>query len=206
MNTKERIWKESLQLFSKYGYEGVSVKQIADAVDIKDSSLYNHYKSKQEIFDTILKEVSILMKEASNKYTFPQSDDVGKRYIKVDKTVLSDMCFNLFDFYLNDKIVSSFRRMLIIEQYTNSDASKLFHEIFIDGALKYEANVFKTLIENNSMKAIDSEILALQFYSPLFLLLFKFDSANCDKQYLRELIDKHVEIFSSNYAVESETK
>lgn len=40
MNTKERIVKEALTLFSKHGYQGTSVKNIADAVGIKDSSLY----------------------------------------------------------------------------------------------------------------------------------------------------------------------
>ena len=51
MTTKEKITKEALTLFAEKGYKGTSVKNIADAVGIKDASLYNHFKSKQEIFD-----------------------------------------------------------------------------------------------------------------------------------------------------------
>ena len=49
MTTKERITEEALTLFSTNGYQGTSVKSIADAVGIRDASLYKHFKSKQEI-------------------------------------------------------------------------------------------------------------------------------------------------------------
>ena len=54
MTTKEKIIDESLSLFSIKGYKGTSVKNIADAVGIKDASLYKHFKSKQEILDTLV--------------------------------------------------------------------------------------------------------------------------------------------------------
>ena len=57
MTTKERIADEALTLFSTRGYKGTSVKNIAAAVGIKDSSLYKHFKSKKDIFDTIVTEM-----------------------------------------------------------------------------------------------------------------------------------------------------
>ena len=47
MNNKEKIFHVSIDLFSKYGYDGVSVRKIASEVGIKESSIYNHYKSKE---------------------------------------------------------------------------------------------------------------------------------------------------------------
>lgn len=55
MNTKQKILNEALTLFSEKGYSSVYVGDIADAVGIKASSLYKHYKSKQEIFDSCIK-------------------------------------------------------------------------------------------------------------------------------------------------------
>ena len=52
MDTKEKILKEALTLFSGKGYSAVYVGDIADAVGIKAPSLYKHYKSKQAIFDS----------------------------------------------------------------------------------------------------------------------------------------------------------
>ena len=43
-DTKERLIKAALDLFSENGYEGTSVDQIAKAVEIKAPSIYAHFK------------------------------------------------------------------------------------------------------------------------------------------------------------------
>ena len=53
-DTKQRILDKALELFSTYGYDSVSVGQIAEAVGIRAPSLYNHYPGKQAIFDAIV--------------------------------------------------------------------------------------------------------------------------------------------------------
>lgn len=53
MNTKEKIIKQALILFSENGYEGVSVAMIAERCSIKAPSLYKHFKSKKEIFEEV---------------------------------------------------------------------------------------------------------------------------------------------------------
>ena len=53
-DTKQRILEKSLELFSAKGYDAVSVGEIAKAVGIKAPSLYNHFPSKQAIFDAIV--------------------------------------------------------------------------------------------------------------------------------------------------------
>jgi len=52
--TKERIFDVSLDLFSEKGYDGVSVREIAREVGIRESSIYNHYKNKEAILDAII--------------------------------------------------------------------------------------------------------------------------------------------------------
>lgn len=200
-NTKERIWKEALTLFSQYGYEGVSVKQISNAVGIKDSSLYNHYKSKQDIFDTILLEVTKRIEEARNKLTITDTHEMADEYQKMELITLSTMCYNLFSFYLKDELVCKFRKMLTIEQYANSNVGRLFKEIFIDNVLNFETKLFAKFIENGFFKNIDPYIMALHFYSPLFLLLFKCDSDEKSMIDIKELIDKHVQSFADCYTL-----
>ena len=57
-DTKQRILEKSLELFSTKGDDAVSVGEIAKAVGIKAPSLYNHFPSKQAIFDAILETTS----------------------------------------------------------------------------------------------------------------------------------------------------
>ena len=54
VNNRDKIFDVSIDLFSKFGYDGVSVRQIAGEVGIKESSIYNHYNSKEAILDSIL--------------------------------------------------------------------------------------------------------------------------------------------------------
>ena len=54
MTTKEKILDTALELFSRQGYDGASVRDIARAVGIRESSLYNHFPSKRALFDGIV--------------------------------------------------------------------------------------------------------------------------------------------------------
>ena len=49
METKELILKKALDMFAKSGYDSVSIRDIAKAVNIKESSIYYHFKNKQGI-------------------------------------------------------------------------------------------------------------------------------------------------------------
>lgn len=51
--TKEKILEESIKLFANKGFHGVSIREIARTVGIKESSIYNHFASKESILDTI---------------------------------------------------------------------------------------------------------------------------------------------------------
>lgn len=200
MGTREKIVYEALNLFSKKGFNAVSVRDIAKAVGIKASSLYNHFKNKQDIFDTIIKNYSqhvnnffkcikleeypnIIMlskiKELSNEQFFKRSIDV-------------------FNFYLYDEYMVKFRKLLTIEQFNNSNLSNLYNKIFIDDILIFQAKIFKILMEANILIKKDPYTLALQFYSPVFLLFNKFENIT-DKE--RTSLKMHISEFKDTYTV-----
>ena len=53
MDRKEEIIIVTLKLASQIGLSNVSMEQIAKQVGIKKPSLYNHFKSKDEIIDAM---------------------------------------------------------------------------------------------------------------------------------------------------------
>lgn len=55
---KQEILTVAAHLFKEKGYKAVSMRDIAQAMDIKAASLYNHIKNKQEILATIILEVA----------------------------------------------------------------------------------------------------------------------------------------------------
>ena len=77
MNTKEKIFDVSLDLFSKKGYDSVSLREIADEVGIRKSSIYSHYSSKEAILMDIFEYLSNLFEydELLNNHELDLSAD-----------------------------------------------------------------------------------------------------------------------------------
>jgi AcrR family transcriptional regulator len=49
LKTRDAISKAGLELIYEHGYEGTSLRQLAAVVGIQQGSLYNHFRSKQDL-------------------------------------------------------------------------------------------------------------------------------------------------------------
>jgi AcrR family transcriptional regulator len=56
-NTRERILDAALTLFASQGFAGTSLRQIAQAVGIKDSAIYAHFESKDDVYRTLFEQI-----------------------------------------------------------------------------------------------------------------------------------------------------
>lgn len=56
LKTKEKIMKTSAMLFAKEGYDKVSLRTVARLVEIKESSIYNHFSSKKDLLMSLMKD------------------------------------------------------------------------------------------------------------------------------------------------------
>ena len=54
-NTKEFIIDEAFKLFLDHSYEAVSISDISQAIGFTKGALYHHFKNKEELFKTPLK-------------------------------------------------------------------------------------------------------------------------------------------------------
>lgn len=198
MNTKEKILKEALNLFSNKGFAAVSVRDIASAVGIKASSLYNHFENKQDIFDTIIdnnsKRLNTLFTKSNFINSSAQTSLTNIRKLSDDE--FFNLNFEIFKFYLEDKSIVKFRKMLELERFNDSKILQLYTKIFIDNILDYGSKNFASLIKMKIIKNNDPYILALQFYSPIFLLFHKYDAINNEELCL---LKKHFLEFRHTY-------
>lgn len=175
MNTKQKILNEALTLFSEKVYSSVYVGDIADAVGIKAPSLYKHYKSKQEIFDSCVKVFSERMEDIRTGLRLPDTAKAGIDYQTVTTETLFEIANGLFMFYWQDNVAAKFRKMLMIERYHNPELNELFEDLFINGAVRHEEKIFSDLIQAKIIKNENPHIIALRFYTPIFYLLQKYD-------------------------------
>lgn len=175
MDTKQKILYEALNLFSEKGFSDVYMSEIAAAIGIKAPSLYKHYKSKRDIFNSCVEVFSERMEKIRSDMRLPGTANADFSYKTVTEDKLADMTAALFMFYLKDDAASKFRKMLMIERYHDAEMNRLFEDFFINGAVDYEEKIFSELTEAGVLRDEDPHLLALRFYTPVFYLLQKYD-------------------------------
>ena len=181
--TKQKILKCALRLFSEHGYESVRVEQIANAVGIKAPSLYNHFKSKQAIFDAILEEsaehydnfaVSLSLHMENAKKDAPSFENISAES-------LAATVKKIFLYSLHDETVSQTRKMMTIEQFRSPELAALYSKRYVDRVVAYHAGIFRSLIAAGEIRAADPEVLAMMYVAPVLSLI-----GICDRQPERE--------------------
>ncbi|MDO5154928.1 MAG: TetR/AcrR family transcriptional regulator [Eubacteriales bacterium] len=201
MDTKHRILDEALTLFSQKGYASVYVGEIAERVGIKAPSLYKHYKNKKAIFDAIIDEMNQRYLEQVNILNIngmDPSEDIS-RYMNISEDDFIQIGTSLFLHFLHDDYTSRFRKILTIEQFHNLEFAKLYSDEYVDGPLKYQKMLFQLLVSNGVFVDADIDVITLQFYSPIFMLLTLCDREPSREDEAVQLLEKHFRQFSAIY-------
>ena len=168
MNNKEKIFNVSIDLFSEHGYDGVSIRQIAGEVGIKESSIYNHYKSKESILDAILD--YYIYEMTKEEVPLTQADknlDVSFDYFY--KTGL-----DLYISKLREEKMMKITRIILIESYHNEKIRNFVKTSIVEYAIVGWVELFDLMKEKGLIKKdSDSKQLAESFYYYGFFLLYQ---------------------------------
>ena len=201
MKTREKIIYEALSLFSVHGYDAVTIRQIASAVGIKESSIYNHFTNKQDILNKIIDETLERYYDVLENIKLPESEDdnVSELYDNITNDTFLDMCTKIFLFYLKDDYISKLRRLLTIEQYGNKEIGETFRYVFIDRILETQRQVLQKFIDSGRFIAGDAYTMALHFYSPVFLLLYRYDNCPENEEQAIKALKMHASQYNAIY-------
>ncbi|MGN1165025.1 MAG: TetR/AcrR family transcriptional regulator [Lachnospiraceae bacterium] len=202
MTTKERIVDEALSLFSVKGFNGTSVKNIAEAVGIKDSSIYKHFGSKKEILDAIVEGLSKRIETMSKAIGLPQErsyEEEAKLYGELSLEGLKELSRKVFLFYLKDEYISRFWRLSMIEQYQHEEIYEVYWHLFMEESIAYQSKLFEEMIKQGIFRKADPQVLAMSFYSPIYFLLSKYSKFPDRAQEALQILDKQIEDFYHNY-------
>lgn len=139
-------------------------------------ALYRHYKSKRDIFDSIVKQMEQQDSEQARENEVPEES--------IEKTPEEYQNVSFDDF------ASSFRKMLTIEQFRSEGMQKLYQQYLVSGPAGYVKDLFK------NMKIKDPEENAVKFYANMFFYYNVYDGA-ADKAKAKcqfeQMLDKIVE-------------
>ncbi|AMK16392.1 TetR/AcrR family transcriptional regulator [Methanobrevibacter olleyae] len=185
-NTKEKIFNISIDLFSEYGYDRVSIRQIAKETGIKESSIYNHYRSKESILESILNYyIKEMLKEEAPLMQASDSLNLGfDHFYKVGS--------ERFISKLSERVMMKITRIFLVESYHNEKIKNFVKEAIMDYAIKGWIELFdlmkeKKVIEEDS----NSKQLAESFYYYGLFLLYEHFIINYpedDEKFIKEFV------------------
>jgi len=158
--TRQAILDAALTLFAERGFFGTSIRDIAGAVGITESAIYNYFPGKTELFEALLSEdQQSIMKRLSTLGTEP-IDDV--------RTTLTSLALWVVKQSVEPRQQQLFRIFL-------SDGVRLAR----DGRIHLLASVstryttlqalMRRLVRSGALRRADPEQLASEFIGPLLL-------------------------------------
>ena len=173
MNTKEKIFDVALDLFSKKGYDSVSLREIAEEVGIKKSSIYSHYPSKEAILISIFEYFTDLFEYDellnSKELVLATDNEILTQNPEMFYHIGSEAIKEMFSNERNLKIW----KLIFIQMHYNEKIRVFFqNEILLKPLLFWEE--FFTILKEKEIirKDCNPKLLAKEYYSyPIYLLL-----------------------------------
>jgi len=183
--TKEKILNIAVALFGKYGYNGTSLQQIADIAEIKKSSIYNYYESK----DHILRQIYTAFTDEMMAQ-IPSKEDIKTEIEKSDS--VEEFWKSHIRKQYEDSITSYSGRLWKVisqEQYKDERAGKLILKE-TERQIEFLTMIFKLMLKRNLIKKADPLQLATSFHYAnqaihlefLILHTFDMDTTDCLKK------------------------
>lgn len=141
--TKDKIFDTALDLFSKKGYDSVSIRTIASEVGIKESSIYNHYSSKKDILMSILNYFEEYFKGN------PLDDENIRKLLEENPEEFYHQGSEMFKQQIFEEKILKIMKLIFVQMYQIDEVKEFFLREILGGSADFWSDVFEILIQKN---------------------------------------------------------
>ena len=163
-DTKERILATALDMFSQNGYAGTNIRELTASLGLVKSSMYRHFKSKEEIWNTLLDEMIAYYDErfGSPEHLPPVPEALEE---------LVAMTIRMVNVTVHDEKIVKTRKLLMIEQFRDDRARDLATKHFLIGLREMFTPVFQGMMDKGLIRKDDPAMLAFAYTAPISALI-----------------------------------
>ena len=166
--TKERILTAALEMFSQNGYAGTNIRELTASLGLVKSSLYRHFESKEEIWNTLLDEMTVYYED---RFGSPE-------YLPHMPETLEDLVYvtmHMAEITIRDEKIVMTRKLLTIEQFRDGRARDLATKHFLTGLTDMFIHIFAGMMDKGLFRRDDPEMLAFAYTAPITALIHLCD-------------------------------
>ena len=197
-SVREKIINAALDLFSQKGYDATSVDEIAESIGMKGPNIYKYFKGKEEV----LKELSAKMEEGYRQ-RMKMNPEEGSNISNRDE--LKEYSMNQIRFTIEDDKIKKLRKMGTIEQFRNPHFSRQTSEHQFDNMQRQFTAIFKSLMDKGILDNDDPEMMAMEYYAPVSLLIQLCDREPDRKEEVMGKVEKYIDFFLNRYFKKAQT-
>ncbi|HWT75963.1 MAG TPA: TetR/AcrR family transcriptional regulator [Mobilitalea sp.] len=157
IETTQKIMETAAKLFAKQGYDGVAVRTIAEAVGIKESSLYNHFRSKADILDALFDHFIRMVPQ-----TRPSEEELDQMLaIMQPEEIFKNIVFHVGS-HISD-ILANTAMIINLEKYRNPRAAEMYYKYVVNEPADYYERMIHKMMERELVKPVDARMFAEQY-------------------------------------------
>jgi AcrR family transcriptional regulator len=196
--TKQKIFDVAVDLFSKKGFSGVSIREIARNVGIKESSVYNHYQNK----DAILTKIFDYYKTTIEKTT-PSEEYLAERINTLPAQEFWKKGLANFQQVTQKPVMQKISMIVLLEMFRDEKARDIaLNEFFVRQQNLIET-IFNLMQKRKLIKQdLDPKILTMEYTYGFLAMQFEYNilsNWNLATDEVRKRMSDHIK-FISKYA------
>jgi len=196
MNRKEEIIQATLSLASEKGLSNISMSQIAEYIGIKKPSLYNHFKSKDEIIEATYQ---YLRSEAKSSLSIGEIDYARLIEGKSLKEILM-LTINNYNNMNTQENMLKFYKIIYAERTFNPLAAKILIEE-TNRMVNATKNLFYALQVHKKLNIENIDVVATSFAMTVHAFMDYNLDLNTAKEEKSDNLIKFIDWFSNQFEV-----
>lgn len=173
--TRAAFMNAALELFSQKGYFGTSLRDIAKVVGVRESALYNHFSSKDQLFEALITAASEERIEQFHEITEGPVDDVRR--------LLETIVLRTLESFRQPRQEQLFRILMADGIRLTRDGRLNLMERLSAGQVLMR-QLFVRLMREGHLRTADPDVLMLAFTGPM-LVWRQLNAIGADHSVLR---------------------
>ena len=167
-DTKEKILKAALDLFSQKGYEGANIRELSASLGLVKSGIYKHFESKEAIWDALLdRMIAYYGEHFGSREHLPPVPDSQEAFVA--------MTMRMVNLTIHDEQIVKTRKILMLEQFRDNRARELATKHFLTGLTEIFTHVFTGMMDKGLIRRDDPAMLAFAYTMPISALIHLCD-------------------------------
>ncbi len=192
-STRDKLLYAGLRLFAEKGYANVGIRELCGSVHIKESSFYNHYKSKDSLFSAI-----VAFFDATTSQAMMTDDEIEHWISLGDVEAFLTGNMHRFTAATSNTLFFTALQIVLTESFYNPKAAAAAKKNIYYLRKGYTERILRGLMQQGAIRPCDVETVTAEYYYALkgildeYLLLHLWDD---DMTAINARIHAHIRFF-----------